>query len=636
MTYMDVLEKWAIYSRYDREQTSFNLLSNAYGFHQIGKLIEMLLSEYDETGMLAVIYTKIQFENLLKETKITVWDVLSNPDAYRAEKDMYELFNTPIVTEAENDFIGRLNHIYLKITNGKLIGKDDGQIKQLFNSIEKVIESINRCNVDLFMKGGKINNVQNVSTKLYIFNTLAECLINIENAQDGIYFCFISASNSADCFFAFFLKSNGNIISVNDRVDEAYIGQHKNSRNGSWTEQKVDGIFPYDYIFNYSKRDYKGYASKYEINDEKLDLYNLGIEVFMPIVISMLLIVLKYTNKDVELPLHYLDSFLPENQLKIKNHKLMVIGKSNLIVSHNNVDISFDNQKILSGDYAEEFNFHNKKNINYKETGYFTNDNQLMVDLWGEGFVFDPTTIFKSNNISCLMDKENESYIPEFIGTEKRMRLQVYKEARMQLAEYIKEKIYQAWVDYGKTEKIKEWYQQSLLSNKEFIYRMLMKYEEEIENGIKSELSCGWRRSDGSINIYITRNDDYPFGHMLSSDGIIGCTRKRDGWKWLCNVTGCVCNMWFVIAPQTWEQLELLTNQEVPKIVKGWNVDGRSYYGNPLLDSTDAVASVGTPFEHNNSYSSDDKLKDAYYDFKVAFGFSKRGWNKIMKELKEQ
>ena len=127
------------------------------------------------------------------------------------------------------------------------------------------------------MKGGVISNVQNVSTKLHIFNTLAECLINIENAQDGIYFCFISASNSSDCFFAFFLKSNGNIISVNDRIDEAYIGQHGNSRNGRWTEQKVDGIFPYDYIFNYSQHDYKGYASKYEINEEKLDLYNLAV-----------------------------------------------------------------------------------------------------------------------------------------------------------------------------------------------------------------------------------------------------------------------------------------------------------------------------------------------------------------------
>lgn len=634
MTYMDILGKWAIYSEYDREQTSFNLLSKTYGFHQVGKLIEMLLSEYDNTGMLAVIYAKIQFENLLKETKITVWDVLSNPDTYKAEKDMYELFNNPIVTDAENEFIDRLNHIYLKITNGKLIGEDDGQRKQLLDSIERVIESINKCNVDLFMKGGEISNVQNVSPKLHIFNTLAECLLSIEKTKDGIYFCFISAGNSADCFFAFFLKSNGTIISVNDRIDEAYIGQHGNSRNGRWTENKVDGIFPYDYIFNYSQHDYKGYATKYEIEEDKLDLYNLGIEVFMPIVISMLLIVLKYSNKDIELQLHYLDSFLPENQLKIESHELMVIGESDLVIGHNNVDIHFDNQKILSGDYAEEFDFHDKNNKNYKETGYFTNGNQLMVELWGNGFVFDPTNIFKMNNITCLMDKENGSYIPEFVGTEKRLRLQVYKEARMQLAEYINNKIYEAWVEYGKTETIKRWYKNSLLDNKEVIYRMLAEYEEEITQGTKSELHDGWRRSDGSINIYITRNDDYPTGYTLSTDNIIGCT--REGWKWFCDVTGCVCNTWFVIAPQTWEQLEFLTGQEVPKIVKGWNVNGRSHYGNPLLDSTDAVARVGTPFERSNSYSSDDKFKDAYYDFKVAFGFSKRGWNKIKKELKVQ
>lgn len=46
---------------------TYNLLSSNYTLHQVGKLIEMLLSEYDNTGMLAVIYAKIQFENLLKE-----------------------------------------------------------------------------------------------------------------------------------------------------------------------------------------------------------------------------------------------------------------------------------------------------------------------------------------------------------------------------------------------------------------------------------------------------------------------------------------------------------------------------------------------------------------------------------------
>ena len=55
-----------------------------------------------------------------------------------------------------------------------------------------------------------------------------------------------------------------------------------------------------------------------------------------------------------------------------------------------------------------------------------------------------------------------------------------------------------------------------------------------------------------------------------------------------------------------------------------------------LLNSTDAVARVGTPFEHSNVHSHQDKFKNAYYDFKVALGFSKRGWNKIKKDLKEK
>ncbi|MCI7150572.1 hypothetical protein MSA92_12340 [bacterium] len=66
MTYLDILEKWAIYCEYDREQTRFNLLSKNYVLHKVGKNIEMLLSEYDPSGMLAVIYTKMQFQALLQ------------------------------------------------------------------------------------------------------------------------------------------------------------------------------------------------------------------------------------------------------------------------------------------------------------------------------------------------------------------------------------------------------------------------------------------------------------------------------------------------------------------------------------------------------------------------------------------
>lgn len=632
MTYLDILEKWAIYSGYDRKQTSFNLLSVDYEMHRVGKYIEMLLSEYDPSGMLAVIYAKIQFENLLKKTKISLWDILKSPECFQEEKEMYEIFNMPAITAAENEFIGRLNQIYLKITEGKLIGEDGEQREQLLKSIETVVESIKKCNVDLFLKGGKIHDVRNISTKLHIFNTLSECLLSIENAQDGMYFCFIKVGNSADCFFSFFLKSNGTIISVNDRIDEAYIGQHRNARNGRWTEGKVDGIFPYNYIFQYSEHDYKGYATQYEIDEEKLDLYNLGIPVFMPIVISMLLIILKYSDKDIEMPMHYLDSFLPENREKIESHELMVIGESSLACGHNAVDISFDNQKIISGEYAEEFQWENGRN--YKETGSYSNYNQFMVDLWGEGFVFDESAVFSNNHVACLMDKEAKTYVPEFVGTEKRLRLQVYKEARLQLATYMNDRIYEAWVAFGKTQAIKEWYRTALLNNKEFLYQMMMDYEADIESGEKKTITLGWRRP-GEINIYIIRDSKYPEGTLLNHEDLLGCERIGHEWKWISDVNGCTCNLWFVIAPQTWKDLEYLTGTEVPKIVKGWNVDGHSYSGNPLLDSCDPVDTVKTPFEHQ-SYEHDDRWYGSYYPFKFAFGFSKSGWKQIKKELKKK
>jgi len=630
MTYLDILEKWGEYSKYDKKQTTFNLLSNSYKFNQIGKLIEMLLSEYDQTGMLSVIYAKIQFENLLKETKITVWDVLTNPAKYKKELQMYEIFEDENTKKTENEFIEKLNNIYLKITKGKLIGEDDEQKKQLLISIEKVVESINKCNVDLFIKKGNIGDIQNISTNLHVFQTLAECILTIENSNDGIYLCFIAAGNSADCFFGFFLKSNDTIVSVNDRIDEAYIGQHGNQRNGRWTEDKIDKIFPYDYIFEYSQHDSKGYATKYTINNEKIDLYNLGADAYMPIVISMFLIILKYKNKEINLPIHYLDSFLQNNQNKIESYSLMKIGKSDIVCQHNQIDVFFDNNRIITGEYAEEFNWN--ENSYYKETGMFPNKNQIMVDLWGDGFKFNEKEIFTTNNITCLIDKSSDYYVPEFIGTEKRIRLQVYKEAREQLTNYINEKIYNEWISYGKTDAVKQWYRKSLLDNAEFIHQLLITYEDAIGNG-ENKPYIGWKTSE-KLNIYRIEGKSYPEGTMLDCDDIINCKRKNNhDWQWVDNVNERICNMWFVVRPQSWSEIEYITRQEVPLIIKGWEVDGHTGKGNSLLEVTDATETIKTPFEYRNRQYND-KYFNSFYDFKFAFGFSKSGWNKIKKQLK--
>lgn len=631
MTYMDVLEKWAVYSKYDREQKSFNLMNMDYTFHTIGKQVEKLLSEYDSTGMLAVLYVKRQFELMLTDAKISLLDVLVNPNSYKDEKDMYAMFNEDVVVKAENEFIGKLNQIYLQVTKDKLIGENKEQKQQILDSIGNVVNSINKCKVDMFAKGGRIKAVTHVDTQLHVFNTLAECLLTIEKSEDSIYFCFISAGDSADCFFAFFLKSNGTIISVSDRIDEVYIGQHGNLRNGRWTEAKADNIFPYNYIFNYSGHDYKGYATKYELKKDKLDLYNLGVEAFMPIIVGMLLVMLKFTDKEVELQLHYLDSFLPENRAKIEKYELMIVNDSSIACKHDEVDIAIDNKMILSGAYAQEFDYDKKGNDGSNVYGIFNNNNQLMVDLWGEGFEFDCTSVFKKSNIQYLTDKTDDSYVPEFIGTEKAMRLQVYYDARKQLAEYMDNKIYDAWVEFGKTKAVKEWYKKALLENKEAIYRMLMEYETAVEKGEKKNLGEGWVHTDGSICIYIQRDEKYPSSSSVGYDDIINGVKKADAWERLDDINYRPCNLWFIIKPQSWKQIETLTNQEVPKIVKGW-ICGRRHSGNSLLDVTDAVEDVQTPFEHRN-FSLTDKYYGAYYEFTVAFGFSKSGWKELKKTM---
>lgn len=632
MKYIDILNKWGKYSKYDKDQKSFNLLSNNYRLHKVGNIIEMLLSEYDSSGLLAVIYAKIQFEKILKDTQINLWDILNDPDKIKEESEMLSIFNSLDLVYAEKEFIDKLNALYIKATNGKLIGDEQDNRAELLNSIEKVAESINKCNKEVFIKGGKIDKIKNISTKLFTFNTMTECLTSIEKADDGMYFCFISAYSSADCFFNFIIKSNGNIVSINDRVDEAYIGQHNNLRNARWVESKVDDIFPYDYIFEYSNHDYKGYATKYELNTDSTDLYNLGIAGFMPILIAMLLIIMKYEDKEIDLPIHYIDSLIPQNRDKLQNKmELIKVNETSLLLGHNKLNLTLDNAKILSGEYIDEFSPKDTSKTTYKERGSFSNNNQIMVDLWADGFKYNKNSLFTKCNLDCIGDN-CDNYIPEFIGTEQRLRLQVYVDARKQLADYINNKIYNAWVEYGKTEAIKKWYLDAIFNNKKYILKKCMEYEDTVLNKEGTLLKPGWHKNDGSISIYITNNDDYPSGHLLTKDRILGCI-NTDGFNFKCSITGAKCNTWFTIQPHNWKQLEELTGQEVPKIVKGWFRDRRGYSGNPLLDASDAVDVVKTPFEYRNTIYNDDS--DAYFDFMFSFGFSKRGWNHIRKVLKD-
>ena len=609
---LEILDKFALYSKYDANQTSFNLLTFTYDFHQIGKTITHILQDYDNTGNIAVVYAKKNFQRLMQQQKVSLWTIVASPESFQAEADMFQLFASEDVQKAENEITEWLQSMYCILSDNKQLAALDSKMVDDYalSKISDIVHGLNRCNVDVFRSGDIIQPIRKINKTINVFETTAACLLNIEQQEDGLYLCYINAGYSAEAHFCFMLKSNSNIISINDRVDEAFIGQHGHSRNGRWTDKKTDAIFPYDHLFTYSDYDYKGYAQKYYIDSSKLDIYNLGPEVYMPIMLAVLLISNKYIGKKLNQPITYIDSFLPMNAKQIASHALMPITGSNIVLQHADIDLNFDVEKVINGEYSAQFGWRNR--------------NQLLVDLWGKGFEFHRTKD-RINNVSCLIAGDTEVYVPEFIGDEKRMQMQAYQEIRKQLAEYMEDNIYSAWVEFGKTPAIKKWYHNALLAeeNKNHVFRLFMEAEQD---------ACGKK---GFEHFEISVSDGpYPSDYKIGRDSYLHCYQEQgNASKYIDVDNHKQCSRWFIIKPTTWAGIERLTQSEVPDVVKGWLKHGHTSDRNHLLQATDPVEFVSTPCEHRYERDMDARYYQAGYDFCVAFGFSKRNWSAIKKSL---
>ena len=95
------------------------------------------------------------------------------------------------------------------------------------------------------------------------------------------------------------------------------------------------------------------------------------------------------------------------------------------------------------------------------------------------------------------------------------------------------------------------------------------------------------------------------------------------------------CTIWFAIHPKDWNAIERLCGTDVPKIMKGWwnerFYDTFHYNGNNLLEATDAVGEIKSPFSRR---CSDKRYKNCECDFSFQIGFAKREFNKLLKTFK--
>lgn len=623
--YSNLLMKWSEYVGLDSNHKDFNMSDYSRKLNQETQKAKKIIRDYDESGLVAVLLLKNLYMELLKNKKTSLYDILSGNICLDDEKEMLLAFTSPEIVDVEGSFIHMISRIDEMVTGGKLIGDADSLKESIFGMVDDVIEALDGCNEDIYKKSGMVGEITNISTKIYVAPSLAVLVTTLEKAEDGMYLCYIDTNHSQEGYFGFFVKSNGNIFSVNERIDEAYPGQHQNAR---WSNAKYETLFPYEYISKYSDYDNKGCSTKYEINSSQLNFAEMPESAYVKILIAMLFISNKYGNKVLDGEEVYMNSLLPQsiafatNSLVSQNEAVMDILKSEIVKTHDELDLSFEMKSIMDGSVLDEFTNHNVPNGAYIHAD---NTCQELVDIWGDGFIPDKTLV---NGILIKSD-----VWPEFVGTRQRMKAAACYEIRKQLAQYIEDKIKSEYKACGGINAVREWYKKALLQNFDKIEDMVKSYYPHVLETVG--YNRNGRISDENFIVYYEENEKTPTWFIAQNvwreEEVLNDVKKYVPYT---NAhipetyndahTNAMCKIWFIFVPNDWHVIESLLGCEVPKIVKGWQMNGHHTGGNSLLNMTDAVEDVNVAFETGNK-------ETPKYSFSFAVGYSKSGLNKLLK-----
>ncbi len=611
---LDVLKCWTEFTKPENEdETVINLNSWDYTFRRYNEKISKLAETYSVPSEITIVYLKNLFGWYLEKASITLADLFNNNIDLSCIKKLFELFGSERVSEFENSFYDTLNYISAKMIKNNLIGKIDFS-KIVENSLDIIFDELMKCRVDIYQRGGTVQKIGTVSQEIYVFNTLVECLSVLQNQQDAIYICYISNHNTSDGYFGFFIKNNGNIFSVNERVPEAFIGQHQNGRNHRFVEQKPDGIFPYE-LFDCSNYDYKGYAKTYTLKnkeDKKVLLADLNQNSYITLLMVILMMKFRFEDKTLDGDIVYSNFCLSSNVLSLQGsgkNELMLVSNNQLVKSGenklNNLISKLTTENILSGELNEVFSHKVHPELRHSEYGYF--GDSMFIDMYSDGFVFNPDRALIDDSIK-LLSNEKAVINAEFVGNEKEMFLQVYQDARRQLANHIQAKMNKEYSlfkeEFGSASK---WWESKINDNIERVRDFVIQSYVDAKNK-NTFVWDGWRRSDSKISVHYNE-DNYNYKNTLDF------------------YNGKPCTCMIKISITDWEDIEEILGEKVPKIIMGYT-ERRESHGNSLLNVVDPVLELKTPFEMRGSFS----YNFDRYEFPIRMYFSKSGLRKYIKD----
>lgn len=641
---IELFNKFGEWLKYDKSQKSFTLSS--YDFHRCGESIEMIQNKLDPTGSLSCLFAKSFFMRSLKNTKLSVYDVLSNTYDLDNVKNLYNMFYDTAVSSVEEGLDEKILQIcttHLKEISTALPDFQEISTRtRISDIVYYALEKFEYMNIEV-LKYPQHDYAP--CDKYYIdietYDTLGECLLNSIKSQisQSVKLVYITNHNTNDGYFSYILKSGEGIISINDRIDESFRGQHSSGRNQRYTDGYNYACFPYEILDFSEDRDYKGYSTGKTINLDNLSDKMSDIDFLYKHILKLVCM----SNVPLCIPqesqMVFCSSLLPYN-----------IKQSMDICDNDTQMISLMDSSMLPVEYYQEFSIDSNHATWQKDTldimaeygrllsvkdvdspkshrtfGYFEpsiDNTSILQEFASEGTQFNGNI---SDYINTKLLKDETSVIhPEVVGSPRYLDVISYHEARKQLANDVKENMFRQFYESGFN--CTKW------------FRNQFEYCNEHETRLKlMQLLVHYDADTSGMKI-----------HMESEQLWKPCWSpyQQGGYheKYQDSDTGTACNVWLTCTVESEEGFRRLFGDiKLPKFIKGYTDKQRDVSGNSLLNAHDSCASIGNInerrmkrlyidwVEKNIGYIESSRAYDAIGNFKFCIGMSKRTYNKLLK-----
>ena len=578
--------------------------------------------DYDGTGELTLLYLASECQAYIDDTIVSVGSALANPGIMEPYSDCKALIDSPLVKETRQNMADKISAIIAAISGRNLLGDGHAVFDELDKAVHALFKCFRKLRFEVYMNSGrKIEAFNAFSPSVHVSHSLAELLLRLEASPDGISVGYVSNPGTLDGWFGFFCKSNGNLFSYNERIDEAYVGQHRNLRNGRYAEDKAFDLFPYELCKFSDDRDYKGYSREITIGSN-LNLFDMeDFSIFVRTVLSMAVISRKHEGRTLEGKAVVVDSLLPANLARLcapeeEKKALVKLDGSQLVkASASFKPPQFEAEKVLRGFYDKEF-CHDGKRA-YNETGWFTGVNQEIVDAYGDGFEIDNEQVLCTNSSRRLIGEGTTEQ--EFIGSPGRFRLRAYMEVRRQLANHVRKKLLSDFDEFGGVDGLKQWYKARLAERMDKVLSHCADtYKQWLADKEKTHVKYGEKKVQDLKDSF--RAINHPLIVAICEKPLWARVNLSEyvGGKFVCPVFHCKASLFFRFEFGTYTQVQEFLGCELPKFCVGWRAHPL-YNGNSLLDVTDPVGDLVHPIY-------------GHFNFSFSIGLCKRAIAKATKE----